>query len=1283
MNWSDWYKDYESFPSLQARLQLVQAQIVATLNECPPGEIKITSLCAGDGRDVIGALQNHPRRNDVSARLLDDDLESINRGREMAEQAGLGEQLRFVHDDATRAKNYLGAVPADLVLLSGFLGHLRHEDVPRLIKSLPMLCKKNGWAIWNRHLLIHQGREQVSAIRDFFRQTKFAEVFYETTGVGGFAVGRVRFAGEVEPLDAARVFFEFAGLDRLRPKPPATETNLTNGAKMAEGSGDAGQSIPTRFEEIAALHPARTAVGSGEWQPAYEALNVAANRLAHVLIPRGEPGDRVAVLMRHDAPLIAAILAILKAGRILVVLNPTDPPARLKQILDEAEARVLVTDLANHALAAQVAGKNQDVVGFEKDSTGPARNPEIKIVPDAVAAILFTSGSTGRPKGVMQTHRNIIHNVSRLTRGMRLQKEDRLTLLASPSGGQGLSTTWCALLNGAALCPFPLMEKSVAGLADWVVAQDITVFVSTASLFRHFTQSLDDKKTFPTVRLVRLGSEPATADDFKSYQRHFAKDCVLLNSLSSTETGNITQHRLTQNESFAEGRLPVGWPVEGMEILLLDENGREVGEGETGEMVVRSRYLSPGYWRNEPLTARCFSEANGADGLRIFRSGDLGRRTADGALRFLDRKDARVKIHGYRVEVSEIESALERQPEVASAAVCAQTLPNGDTRLVAYVVPAAAADCTAEILRRSLLQIIPSYMVPASFVFLDELPLTPHGKLDRGQLGQIPSPVPTPPPVEVPATNTEILLADIWKKVFDRGTIGRHDDFFDLGGDSLNASVVAAQVHAALGVELELRVFAEHSTLAELARAVDDLRRADRTRNTPGLVRVSRTAPLPLSFSQERVWKQSQSVAGSLGYTMASSHHIRGPLNVSVLRASMSFLIRRHEILRTTFEDVAGRLVQIIHPPGDVSLAVLDFAGDPEAEARTARLFWEEGRRRFDLQQPPLMRFTLVRIGENDHRLLRVNHHILSDAWSWKIYFRELGLAYEAGLRGETPPLPEFKPLQYADYAARQRRPLNVADPAWREDVDWWSRRFTGRLRPTKLPFTRFWRSRRARPDDGVLTWGLAPAVSDRLARLGRAESATYFELRLAAFIALLAAKNHQPDIILSTFLNYRNCVATQDMFGDFVNPVTLRLQCDQTRTFREWLAVTRKLLGETQARSEISYEQLCVELQQRGVHLPETPIIFSVSDHTAPVRFGGLEIEWLDRHTSGMPWGFQLNFNQHHEEHCCLVSFNAYVYHPARVQAWISWLVRFLDAASQNPDLPLGHLLAMTSLRA
>ncbi|MGA3285733.1 MAG: AMP-binding protein, partial [Verrucomicrobiota bacterium] len=831
MDWNEWYKQYDSFHSLQTRLRIVREQIVATLNDCPPGPIQIVSVCAGDGRDVIGAVQSHPRRNDVTALLLDNHAESIARGKAAAEQAGLGRQLRFLEADATQAGNYAGAVPADLVLLSGFLGHLRHKDVPRLIESLPMLCRKGGWTIWNRHLVMHKGREQVPVIRELFRRTRFEEVHFETTAPDGFAVGRGRFAGRVKSLDPARVLFEFVGLDHLLPVPPPTHLGLPEGKNNSQGEingivadenwGNVEQSLPECFAQIVARHPSRPAIGTGEWQPAYTDLNTSADQLAHALVSRGGAvGGRVALLMRHDTPLMAAMLAVLKAGGIVVVLNPTDPPARLKQILEDAEPGAIITDSANRELAAQIVENNQRIVHFEEHLTGPAHDPEIKVAPDAVAFIIFTSGSTGRPKGVMQTHRNIVHNVFRLSRGMRLQPEDRITLLASPSGGQGLSTMWCALLNGAALCPFPMVEKGVADLADWMKENKITVFVSSVSIFRHFVRTLKNGECLPTVRLVRFASEPATSDDFAIYQKHFTAGCVLFNTLSSTETGNVTQLRFTQNDRVAPGRLPAGWTAPGLEILLLDENGREVRDGETGEIAVRSRYLSPGYWRNASLTAGCFSDGRGPNGVRAFHSGDLGRRMADGSLMFMGRKDARVKVHGYRIEVSEIEDALVHQPEVEGAVVGTCETPNHDTQFVAYVVLRAGRKCTAETLRRVLRSTLPGYMVPARFIFLEKFPLSPHGKIDRQALSP-------PPGNRSPARRgarprdiVESQLARIWQSVLGLPRIGRHDDFFDSGGTSIQSVEVLARIEESFGASLSPSTLVEYSTIERLAGLV-------------------------------------------------------------------------------------------------------------------------------------------------------------------------------------------------------------------------------------------------------------------------------------------------------------------------------------------------------------------------------------------------------------------------------------------------------------------------------
>lgn len=584
-------------------------------------------------------------------------------------------------------------------------------------------------------------------------------------------------------------------------------------------ANEAEQSIPACFEKISALYPARTAIGSGEWQPAYGELNAAANRLAQVLIPRGVAGDRVALLLRQDGQLVAAILAVLKAGRIVVVLNPGDPAARLKQILREAEARLTVTDLANRELASQIITENQELLCFEENSTGAVHNPEMSVAPDAVAFIIFTSGSTGRPKGVMQTHRNIIHNVFRLSRGMQLQMEDRISLLASPSGGQGLSTMWCALLNGAALCPFSITEKSITPLAGWLYEHRLTIFILTASLFRHFVKSLPVATRVPTVRLVRIASEPATTEDFAAFQRHFSDDCVLLNSLSSSETGNITQHHFTKNDKLPRGRLPVGRPAAGMEILLLDENDREVRDGEVGEMIVKSRYLSPGYWRNESLTAERFSQDSLERSAGFFRSGDLGRRLPDGTLMFMDRKDTRVKFHGYRIELSEIQDSLMQQKEVAGAIVSVHTTPAGEAQLVAHIVPETGRLCTAETLRRALRRSLPGYMIPAHFLFLDQFPLTPHGKIDREAL---------PPPDgkkgvrrgERPRDLIESQLTRIWESALGASAIGRRDDFFDLGGTSLQSGEILLAIEETCGVSLPPSILAEHNTIERLAAVI-------------------------------------------------------------------------------------------------------------------------------------------------------------------------------------------------------------------------------------------------------------------------------------------------------------------------------------------------------------------------------------------------------------------------------------------------------------------------------
>lgn len=1041
------------------------------------------------------------------------------------------------------------------------------------------------------------------------------------------------------------------------------------------------QSIPGRWAELVARQARRPAVFAGDWRPTYGELDAAANRCAHALHAHGgQTGDRVAVLLRHEASLPAAILAVLKAGCVVVVLNPSDPPARMHQVLADAAPALLVTDAASCQLAQQLAGAERKVVCWDEIPAGPETAPAISIPSDAPAWLLYTSGTTGKPKGVIQTHRNILHNARRLGRGMEITAADRIALLASPSGGQGLATIWCAWAHGAALGLFPVMEWGVTGLDAWLREYQVTILVASASLFRNFLRTLEPVARFPSVRLVRLASEPANTDDFAGFRQHFAPGCILFSSLSSSETGNVLQQRIAWNESLPAGRLPVGHAAEGIEILLLDAAGQAVAAGEIGELVIRSRYLSPGYWRNEALTAERFSAAEGTDSLRCYRSGDLARRTPTGEIEFQGRKDAQAKIRGYRIETAEVEAELLRQPEVAQATVVVQTAGE-DAQLLAFVVPRTSQCGDAERLRQALRESLPTSMMPHHFIFLEALPLTPHGKVDRAQLVAWKHSEPAAV-AEVLATETEIALAEIWRTALRVPHVGRQSDFIQLGGDSLKAIVVAAKVHAAFGVELDLRRLTQHSQLGELAGSIDELRRGAPTEKFSGLERVPRDGPLPLSFSQLPVWKESQTPAGAAGYTITSSHRIVGRLDVAALRSSLEHLARRHEILRVTFAESEGQPVHVVHPPGHVDLPVHDFSTQPDPAAAATEFFRQQARTVFDLRRGPLMNFYLARIGAEEHWLCRINHHIISDAWSWQVFFRELAQVYGAKLHAAAPPVSDSAPLQYFDYAAWQRRVLDPNDPAYLEAVRWWAELWQDRPQPVRLPFQRLWRRREALASDGWVWWGIDPEVSGRLDEFGRSTGATFYVVRLAAFIASLASESGESDLVIGSYMTNRHRLETQNMFGFFGNMAALRWRFDGTQTFRAWTANVNRLVGDARARSFVPHEQLRSELRARGLKPPKMRIIFSVTDTVPPLKLGEAELTWLDRRMEAMPWGFTLGFDPSDEAHRCRATFDARWFDPNGVRQWLGRFACWLDAVSREPDKPMSALIAESEFR-
>lgn len=552
------------------------------------------------------------------------------------------------------------------------------------------------------------------------------------------------------------------------------------------------QSIPERFRQVAERFGDCPAVVEAAGTLTYAALADRADHLTAALLAAGvEPGDRIGLRLPDDATMIAGWLGTLATGAICVPLALGQPVARHREILAHAEPKLLITSAA---LAPEAPAGFPLLVLDELPASLAPVTTWSSVDPDSPAYLLYTSGTTGQPKGVIQTHRNQLRNVLVLSELMELDSADRLIGMTAFSMGQGIATLFIALLNGLPLHPYPLREAGLAGLPAWMREQEISIYTSSVSVFRQFLGGLAPEETLPRLRVIRLGAEELRPADVELFQARFPTGCTLYNTLGASETMNYARYRITA-ETVVGDIVPVGEPPLGTALTLED-----------GEIVVHSRFLSPGYWREPELTAARFGRAS--NGTRFYHTGDRGRFRADGALEFLGRADNQVKIRGNRVELGEIESALRRHPEISDAVV---EIRGED--LAAHVQTTLPEPA----IRAFLADLLPAFMVPASILVHPDFPLTPSGKIDRQALRGAVSLPADRPEAEGPANDLERALAACWERVLGREKIGVNADFYSLGGNSLLAMRLFVEIRAATGLEFTAANVLSDFTIARMA----------------------------------------------------------------------------------------------------------------------------------------------------------------------------------------------------------------------------------------------------------------------------------------------------------------------------------------------------------------------------------------------------------------------------------------------------------------------------------
>jgi amino acid adenylation domain-containing protein len=586
--------------------------------------------------------------------------------------------------------------------------------------------------------------------------------------------------------------------------------------------GELLQSIPDRLEGFTQKYPDRIAFKTKKVAFTWDALNRSANRIARAILAASKTLEKpIALLLDHETTMTPATLGVLKAGGFYVPLSPSHPSVRNNYILRETEADLIVTDGRSLSLATELAqGKSHLINIAELDSGISGENLGLQISPDSLAFLTYTSGSTGEPKGIMNTHRKALYRITHDS-FFGMGPDDRFT---QPSSTER-RTPFAALLSGAGSYPWYVKEEGLEHLADWLIEEEITIYRSAPRVFRQFVSTLTGEEQFPKLRVIVLAGEPVHKTDFELYKKHFSSECLLVNSYGPHEVGPIRMNVLNKEAEITGERVPIGYEIPDREVLLLDDSGQEVGFNQVGEIAVRTRDFSPGFWRRPDLAETNFLPDPNRGDRKIYLTGDLGRMSPDGCLEHLGRKDFQVKIRGLRVEIAEVEGALRQMDLIREAVVVAREDRPGEKQLVAYVVPARDSVLSVTQVRRFAEQKLPALMVPSRFVMLDAFPLTLTGKVNRKAL---PEPGQSRPELDIPfvapRTPVETELAQIWAKVLSLEQVGVHDSFVELGGHSLSAVQVVSQVIKTFQVEIPLSALFEAPTVAEMAALIVERR---------------------------------------------------------------------------------------------------------------------------------------------------------------------------------------------------------------------------------------------------------------------------------------------------------------------------------------------------------------------------------------------------------------------------------------------------------------------------
>ncbi|WP_095143824.1 non-ribosomal peptide synthetase [Pseudomonas sp. Irchel s3b6] len=1037
----------------------------------------------------------------------------------------------------------------------------------------------------------------------------------------------------------------------------------------------ANQWLPEWLNEQARLTPQRIALMWEGGQLGYAELHAQANRLAHYLRDKGVgPDVCVAIAAERSPQLLIGVLAIIKAGGAYVPLDPDYPAERLAYMLEDSGVTLLLTQsqlLQRLPTAVGVSVIAMDTLNLDSWSS---HAPGLHLQGDNLAYVIYTSGSTGQPKGVGNTHGALSERLQWMQATYRLDESDVLMQKAPISFDVSVWECFWPLITGCRLLlAGPGEHRDPQRIAHLVQAFGVTTLHFVPALLQLF---IDEPTTAACTRLRRLfsGGEALPAE-LRNRVLEQLPAVQLHNRYGPTETAiNVTHWHCHTSDGE---RSPIGRPLGNVVCRVLDSDFNPLPAGVPGELCIGGTGLARGYLGRPGLTAERFvADPLSEQGARLYRTGDRVRWSAEGALEYLGRLDQQIKLRGFRVEPQEIEARLLAQDNVAQAVVLVRDTVAG-VQLIGYytvVDSVEAPEAKSLRLKHALAAELPEYMVPAQLVRLGTMPLSPSGKVDRRALPQ--------PQWQVreqiePVTALEQQIAAIWREVLGQAQVGLRDDFFALGGHSLLATQIISRTRQACDVELPLRVLFEASELGDFAEQVRLIQASGQRNQQPPIEKVDRRAPVPLSYSQQRMWFLWQMEPDSPAYNVGGMARLRGLLDVGRFEAALQALVMRHETLRTTFPSVNGVAWQRVHPQTGLRMDWQDFSTlDADLrEERVQQLADREAHTAFNLETGPLLRACLVKTAEHEHYLVLTLHHIVTEGWAMDIFARELAALYEAFLDDRGSPL-EPLPVQYLDYSVWQRQWLESGER--QRQLDYWTAQLGHEHPLLELPGDRPRPAVQSHRGE-LFRFDLSDDLATRVRTFNAQQGLTLFMTMTAALAVLLYRYSGQTDLRIGAPVANRIRPESEGLIGAFLNTQVLRCQLDGQMTVTELFEQVRQRVIEGQSHQDLPFDHLVEALQppRSTAYNPLFQVMCNVQrwEFQQSRSLAGMTVEYLANDARATKFDLNLEVTELDHRLGCCFTYSTDLFDEPRIARMAGHWRNLLRTLISDPEQRLSEL--------